>query len=370
MIVIYWVAVFSSLLLILKPIIYKQVITKHDRERARILTLLYGENPISYLSMEYDKQYYFSSKINGFCAFTIIQDVFIISGDILCSKEDGEVFIEEIKDYCEKNFYQLLMINITDRFKEVYEKFGFNTIKYGEDAVFLLSEYNLKGGKVAKIRAAINHASKAGVTIKEYLPLNRRDKNIEKDFNDITSQWLQSKGGYEMQFTVGALGLDDPLDRRYFYAEDPEGNILGFVVFLPYENGYLADVTRRKVNATGGVLEKIIYEAFMVFKEEGRIWGNMGLSPLYNVADTDKKTITQRLFNYIYENLNSVYGFKSLHHSKEKFSPTAFVPRYLVFYPKPFSPKFAYALIRCQIKNNLFNMIFKHIFKIKDKSSK
>lgn len=367
---IYWVSVFASLLLVLKPIIYKQIITKYDREKARNLTLLYGENPISYLAMEYDKQYYFSSKIKGFCAFTIIQDVLVISGDVLCSKNDAEVFIEEIKEYCKKNFYHLLMVNTTDRFKSDYEKYGFASIKYGEDAVFLLSEYNLKGGKAAKVRAAINHATKANITVKEYLPLNKRDKKIENQFNDISYHWLKTKGGYEMQFSVGGIGLDDPLDRRYFYAQEPNGTILGFVVFLPYKNGYLADITRKRENTTGGVLEKTIYEAFMIFKEEGIVWGNMGLSPLYNVADTDKKTMTQRLFNYIYENLNGIYGFKSLHHSKEKFAPTHFIPRYLVFYPKTFSPKLAYALIRCQLKGNLLNMFFKNIFKIKDKDNK
>lgn len=126
--------------------------------------------------------------------------------------------------------------------------------------------------------------------------------------------------------------------------------MLGFVVFLPYLNGYLADVTRRKNDAPQGVLEKIIYEAFMQFKEEGVAWGNMGLSPLYNVADHDKSTMTEKLFNYIYENLNNGYGFKQLHHAKEKYAPTHWIPRYLAYYPYPFSPKFAYALVRCQIK--------------------
>lgn len=361
LITINWVCIVASVLLLLKPLVYDPVITKHDRERVRRLTLLYGQNPVSYLALEHDKKYFFSSRIEGVCAYTIVQDVFIISSDILCHPDDAPVFLHEILDYCQKNTYQILLINITDQLRPLYESLGFAVVKYGEDACFDLANYHLAGGKVAKVRAAINHADKAGIEVKEYRPLTARDEDIERQLHQITAEWLKSKGGYELHFTMGGTGLSDPLDRRYFYACDPNGTILGFVVFLPYSDGYLADVTRRRGNAPQGVLEKIIYEAFMQFKEEGVVWGNMGLSPLYNVADSDKATLTEKLFNYIYENLNNGYGFKQLHLAKKKYAPTHWISRYLAYYPKPFTPKLAYALVRCQIKEGVLNMLIKEM---------
>ena len=184
---------------------------------------------------------------------------------------------------------------------------------------------------------------------------------------DITEEWLKTKGGYEMQFTIGGTGLWEPLDRRYFYACDENGLILGFVVFLPYEDAYLADVTRRRNDAPQGVLEKIIYESFMQLKDEGIHWGNMGLSPLYNIADKDKSTFTEKLFAYIYENMNESYGFQKLHHAKEKYAPTHWIPRYLAFYPKPFSPRLALALVRCQNKTGISKIVLSEVFKKGDK---
>lgn len=361
LIAINWVCIIASALLLLKPLVYDPVITKHDRERVRRLTVMYGQNPVSYLALENDKKYFFGSQVEGVCAYTVVQDVFIISGDIICQSDDALLFLHEILDYCKKNIYQILLINITDQFQKLYETVGLTVVKYGEDACFELADYNLSGGKVAKVRAAINHASKAGIEVKEYSPLATRNEEIEWQLQQITSEWLEHKGGYELHFTMGGTGLSDPLDRRYFYACDMNGVILGFVVFLPYTGGYLADVTRRKNNAPQGVLEKIIYDAFMQFKEEGIIWGNMGLSPLYNVADSDKATLTEKLFNYIYENLNNSYGFKNLHHAKEKYAPTHWIPRYLAYYPRPFSPKLAYALVRCQIKKGVFNMLLEEL---------
>ena len=364
--IINWVCILSFVILLFRPLIYQPAITKYDRVRVRRLALTYGQNPVSYLALESDKRFFFSRKVNGVCAYTLVNDVFIISGDLLCKTEDVKTFLQELLAYCNQNAYQIMLINITDQLRDFYAATGFSIVKYGEEACFDLKNYTLAGGKTAKVRAAINHAIKAGIKVAEYQPQVERNEWIEKQIQQITEQWLRHKGGYEMHFTLGGTGLADPLDRRYFYACNAEGTMLGFVVFLPYLNGYLADVTRRRIDAPQGVLEKIIYDAFMQFKEEGLAWGSLGLSPLYNVADHDKANITEKLFNYIYENLNSSYSFKQLHHAKEKYAPTHWVPRYLAYYPSPFSAKFAYALVRCQIKEGFLQVLLGELRPKKD----
>lgn len=230
-----------------------------------------------------------------------------------------------------------------------------------------MSEYQLSGGKVAKVRAAINHATKAGITVEEYHPKNRRNTDIERQISEISKEWLAGKGGEELGFMLGGTNLDQPLDRRYFYAADSAGRILGYVVFLPYLSGkaYLADVTRRRNDAPQGVLEKIIYEAFLKMKEEGVTWGNMGLSPLYRVAEDEKAGFTEKLFRYVYDNMNQSYDFKALHHAKEKYAPTEWQPRFLAFSPRPFSPALAYAMVRVQVGTGLTKLVFSEITKKK-----
>lgn len=246
-------------------------------------------------------------------------------------------------------------------------------LKYGEDACFNLSEYTLTGGKVAKVRAAVNYANKAGITVKEYKPEVARDLEIEKEIHQISEEWLRNKRTPEMSFMLGGVGLDNPLDRRYFYAINAQEQMLGFVVFLPYLSGlgYLADVTRRRKNAPQGVIEKIIYEAFMVMKGEGVQWGNMGLSPLYNVASGDKTTLNEKFFAYIYDNLNYAYDFKALHHAKAKYAPTHWENRYLAYFPKPFSLQYAYAIVKSQCPQNIPKLVLSQItMEKKDKNKK
>jgi phosphatidylglycerol lysyltransferase len=368
LIAINWICIMSSAILILKPLIYNPIADKYDKDKVRHLVLSFGQNPISYLALENDKKYFFGRNVDGVCAYKVAGNVFVVCGDMICDEKDGFVFLNEILAFCKQNGYEIIFLNITNTFIQLYKMAGFGVLKYGEDACFKLSDYNLAGGRVAKVRAAINHANKAGISVIEYKPLELRDNAVEHQISDISKEWLENKGGDEMGFMLGGTGLANPLDRRYFYAIDTESKILGFVVFLPYNSGkgYMADVTRRRNNAPQGILEKIIYEAFMKMKDEGVVWGNMGLSPLYNVAVGNNAAFPEKLFNYIYENMNKSYNFKALHHAKEKYAPTEWQPRYLSYYPRPFSPTFAYAMVRIQVGKGLAKVVISELGKKKD----
>ncbi|AGK98981.1 phosphatidylglycerol lysyltransferase domain-containing protein [Clostridium pasteurianum] len=353
-----WISILLSFMLMLKPLIYNPIISKRDREKVRRLVMEYGENTLSYLALDNDKRYYFSNVVEGTVAFTIVADVAVCCGDIICSDENAEAFLLEFMSFCRENGLEIVLLNVSEKFLQIYKKTGFGCVKYGEDAMFQLSEYNLKGGRVAKVRAAINHANRYGITIEEYEPLKHKDVNIEDEINEITKLWKENKHG-EMSFMLGGTELDNPMDRRYFFARDAEGKMLGFVVFIPFEGGkgYLADVTRRLPDAPQGVIEKVIYEAFMVMKSEGVEWGSMGLAPLANVRENDKNAITGILFEFIYENLNNIYSFKTLHHSKEKYAPTQWQSRYMVYHPKIFTPKIAYAIVKAQNPKGIYGLI-------------
>ena len=62
-----------------------------------------------------------------------------------------------------------------------------------------------------------------------------------------------------LQFTMGTVGLENPMDKRYFYALNSDGKMVAFIVFVPFlgKNGYMADVTRHGKDAPGGVMETV-----------------------------------------------------------------------------------------------------------------
>ncbi len=85
---------------------------------------------------------------------------------------------------------------------------------------------------VKRRQDAYEHQSceKAGIDVYEYKILEKRNAALEVEFNRITDEWLEGKKSSMLKFTMGTLGLDDPMDRRYFYAVDESGSMVAYIV--------------------------------------------------------------------------------------------------------------------------------------------
>ena len=309
-------------------------------EKIRSLVLKFGFNPMSYLALEKDKLYFFSKQVEGVCAYTIVGNVMTVCGDIICDKSSANKFMLELTQFADENALDLLLMNITDDYINIYKEFGFGFLKCGEDANFNLDEYTLKGGAIAKVRAAINHAIKDGIYVKEIDMTKEESRTAIEQMEQISKKWLSAKESPELIFMLGKDNFATPYD-----------------VFNPYLKGFISEITRRDPNAKAGVIEMIIYEAFMKFKEEGYTECTMGLSPLYNVNSADNPSVNEKVFTFLYDHMTQLYDFKALHHAKEKFAPTSWESRFYAFRPKSFSISFASAIIRSQMPYNILELI-------------
>jgi len=367
-----WACVVASVVLILHSAIISKMKTDEEKAQARELVLKYGQNSASYLVLEDDKTLFLGKEVPGVIAYGVVGNVVTVCGDPVCDPEHFVQFLSEFRSFCLSCSYQCVFIGTTDAFLKQYEMMGYSHIKAGEEARFSLGDYGLAGGKMQKMRALINHANKE-VTTHEYNPHKGKCEQIEKEINEVSEAWLEGKKSGQLGFSVGGVNLDDPMDRRYFYARNAEGKIVAFNVFLPFNNfdGYLADVTRRIPHAPGGVTEKLIYDGFMTFKDEGAHWGSMGLASLANVREEDgKDDLSVKFLEFVYEKCNGFYGFKDLHHAKEKYNPTQWSPGYFVFSTKTITPEIAYAVVAIQNNGGIKDFLLSNVKKQFSKDSK
>ncbi|WP_248482909.1 bifunctional lysylphosphatidylglycerol flippase/synthetase MprF [Tepidibacter aestuarii] len=342
----------------------EQIVSSEDRTKVRRYLKKYGYNSISYLALEKDKKYFFSKNIDGAVIYVISSGVAVCSGDPICDEDDAVQLLSEFISYCKEKEFRICFCQISGKFINEFNKLGFGFIKYGEEAMFDLETYTTCGKKAAKIRQAINNANRLGVEIFEYKPLENKDTTIEKEILEVSNEWLSFKKSGELSFMLGSISLDNPMDRRYFIAVDSDKKILGFVVFVPFlgGKGYYADVTRRRADAPIGVMEKIMINAFNEMKNEGVKWGSLGVAPLANVReDKEKIQISLFIMEFIYKNINNFYGFKSLHQYKKKYGPTRWESRFLAYYPKIFTPKIAYSIIKVKNPNGFKDLIINQI---------
>lgn len=352
-----WICILLAALFVIRPFLVKKKTTEKDLEHARKLVLAYGQNPGSYLTLEDDKTLFFGSKADGVVPYGIVGDTMIINGDPICADKDFPVLLQELYEFCQSLALHMFFLSTTEKYLEYYRNYNFSIIKCGEEPRFDLQEYNIAGKKGQKMRANINHATKAGLEVHEYKVLEQRDPQLEREFDRITSEWLSGKNSGELVFTLGGVGLDHPMDKRYFYALDSDGIMQGFIVFTPFKGGYMADVTRRSTQAPNGIMQKIMYEAFQVFKSEGYQYGSMGLAPLVNVVEEGKEAKpAEMLLEYVYENLNNVYGFKNLYRAKEAYSPNSWEPGYFIW-SRPLTPQMIYAVVAIQNPQGILDYV-------------
>lgn len=361
LILVSWVCLIIAAFLILKPLIYNPIVSSIERKHTYDLVNRFGQNPMAYMALMTDKHYFFGEMVDGVIAYVLVNNIMVVCGDMICAKENAVTFLSEIRRFAYKNNWKMLFVDITEDLTQAYQDHDFGLIKIGEDACIRLSEFTLAGKARAKVRANINHAKKGGLIVKEYQPTKKREPAIERQINEISREWFKKKGA-ELGFMLGGLALENPMGRRYFYSENADGQMQAFIIFVPYDSGrgYMADVTRRRDGAPNGAMEIIFAESFMKMASEGVIWGNIGLCPLANM-DKDDKSITTQLFQFIYENLNGVYGFKGLYQAKKKWAPTDWQPRYIAISPKTFGPNFAYAMIKAQNPKGINKLILEKL---------
>ncbi|WP_432628975.1 bifunctional lysylphosphatidylglycerol flippase/synthetase MprF [Brotaphodocola sp.] len=352
-----WGCMLASVLYAVRPWL-EAPSDSRDIQHARTLLHLYGKNPCSYLTLEEDKTLYFGKNVDGVIPYGTVDDTVIVNGDPICADENFGTLLAEFREFCQKSAYKLFFLGLTDDYLEEYKKQGFGIVKAGEEARFKLSDYEISGKKGAKMRMNINHATKAGITIKEYRISEQRDPEIEAGLTRVSDEWLSEKKSGLLTFTMGTVGLENPMDRRYFYAQTEAGKIVAFVVFVPFMagNGYMADVTRHGNDAPGGVMETIIYQAFQAFKEEGIEYGSLGVAPLTGLDEKSANPI-EKLLRFVYDNLNACYGFRDLYRAKEKYSPTEWVPSYYAYLPKVPTPDMFYAVVKIQNPQGIMDYV-------------
>ncbi len=69
-------------------------------------------------------------------------------------------------------------------------------------------------------------------------------------------------------------------------------------------------------------MELLFHDEMAVLKKEGAVEASFGIAPLFNTEDEPHPAAFEKEEHYVFENMNYIYGFKSLYEAKNKFNPT------------------------------------------------
>ncbi len=309
-------------------------VRQKDRDRAEQMVRSLGMDPLQLLSLDNpDNQYFFGPDECGVIFYTLAGKRALSLGDPVCRQEDLDRLIRAYIDFCNRREYRCVFNSVEQTIADALKSIGFLVAKYGEEGILILSEYDLSGGKKGALRRNVAKLDKWGCTCEEYDPEQQRDPDLEQEIGELQKAWHEDKK-LSLTYSVGDLHFDHPCGRRYFVTRDKEGDLLTVVSFLPYrqKKGWCIDVMYRKPDGLTGAMEHTIISAAWKLKEEGAEEVSLNIAPLAGIdSSSPDANREEKLMHAAFDSLDYGYDFKGLYRFKEKFAPSEWKPRFLVY---------------------------------------
>jgi lysylphosphatidylglycerol synthetase-like protein (DUF2156 family) len=251
------------------------------------------------------------------------------------------------------------LFSVTGEVREWARLDGWRTVEVAVEAVIDLPDLQFKGKAWQDVRSALNRATKEGVTF-ELGVLHDMPANRLAQVRTISEQWVGDKGLPEMGFTLG--GVDEALDPavRVGLAVDGQGTVHGVTSWLPSYGpgatirGWTLDVMRRLPHGFRPVMEFLIASSCVAFREEGALLVSLSGAPLAGDPSTNPNAnAVDALLGWLGEQLEPLYGFRSLDRFKSKFFPRH-EPLYLAYPDEAALPRIGLALTRAYLPDASF----------------
>ena len=184
---------------------------------------------------------------------------------------------------------------------EPYRRLGYYTLRIADDPGVDLAEFSLDGPRMSSLRHSINSARRSGLRVVPW------SNALEPEVTRVSEDWLRTKRGGEMGFTLGRFDLVDPESVDCRAAVDSRGNVVGFTTWRRYQNGRgrVLDIMRRSRGAPNPTMDLLIGESLLEFAAAGVRHASLGPVPLSHGPLGER-----------------VYPTVSLRRYKEKFAPT------------------------------------------------
>ncbi len=332
---------------------------EEDQKRAcaRRLFAEHGGNPVGYFAAVGDKALWADSQGRGVVAYRVIGATALVVGDPLATPDDLPSVLDGFLNDCRAHgwtpaFYQAVPATLP-----LYRARGFSSFAIGREAIVDLPAFTLTGKRIANVRHSVTHAERAGLHVRLY-GADELDVSIRAALADISREWLSSKGGGEMSFTMGQLGPDGAPTpgARVAIAYDADNRPQAFITLVPSGggHGWTLDLMRRRHAAESGTMDLLIARTAEALRDEGYATLSLSLAPLACGTDDDEDApaLARRARAILYEKMDGAYNYRSLYAYKKKFN-VSWETRYLVYAGTAALPSALYATARAHLPSRL-----------------
>jgi phosphatidylglycerol lysyltransferase len=341
----------GGLLLILRPVLIQRMARaehreKH-REKARKIIAQYGGDSLDAYALLQDKSYFFTANGRVVVPYVLSSNLAIVLADPVGPPKERPSAIVEFTFFCRRQDWEPVFYEVTEELSVYYEQAGFAVFKIGEEARLDPDDFHLKGRDFQNLRTARNMAHKSNLEFRWYDSKQGIDEGLERQLARISRQWLEGKHAREMTFDMGAFSVEDIRRHGAAVALDPSGNALAFATWRPFAEGKgrCLDLMR-SLHKARNVMDFVLVESILRFYQLGIKDISLGCAPLANAnVEPTPMQAEDKAVLFLYQNLNRIYGYKSLFEFKRKYRPK-WRGRYIAYHRGVHLPLIGLALVR------------------------
>jgi lysylphosphatidylglycerol synthetase-like protein (DUF2156 family) len=260
-------------------------------DRRLSLVRQYGTFTLAYTAAFDEGLEYFGSD-DGFLAYKLVGGTALVLADPVSPPENREAliraFVQAKSDVC--------FCQVSHPTAKLLAGMGLKVNKMGTDTRIQLTNY-----KRRILRRAFKRVADHGYVIRECAAASIGINEIKA----VSERWRQTRTykGREVCFLNRSILLDDEVDVRKFYAFDRDGNLVALSFYDPiYQDGrvvgYSTSFKRRIPEADPLTCSAILQSAIDTFRQEGRKWLHLGLSPMADIDDKEFKHSAFISFNF------------------------------------------------------------------------
>jgi lysylphosphatidylglycerol synthetase-like protein (DUF2156 family) len=348
-----------GLFLTLRPVLLRRRVRVGDRETVRLLIDRYGDDSFDSYALLPDKSYFFSANHYIVIPYAVTGNFAVALADPIGHPAFLPAAIAEFTLFCREQDWEPVFYAVTRERISHYEQAGFSVFKIGEEARLEADGFHLTGNDFQNLRTACNKARKTGLRFRWYHPSQGPDEVLERQLESISAQWLETKKDQEMLFDMGSFSLETIRSDGAAVAIDSGGKALAFATWRPFAqgNGRSLDLMRTLPGARN-IMDFILVESIALFRAQGISDIDLGLAPLANTASDDSRLLAEeKAVKFLFENLNRIYGYKSLFEFKRKYRPQ-WRGRYVAYRRGVHLPLVGLALVRVHAPQGLWKLIF------------
>ena len=288
-------------------------------------------------------------------AYRLENNIAIVLSDPVGSPDAVATSLGGFTEMCDRRGWRPVFYSVTESFRALAAQHGYQAIVVGEDTVIDLPDLAFTGKSWQSVRTAVNQAGKLGISMRP-IRYAEATAGMRVQLQAIAASWSDDKSLPPLGFTLGTLAEASDPEVIMHVAVDAEGTVHGMTSWMPVYgqgtvDGWTLDIMQRGLfeDTMRGVVEFLIAESAMAFKQEGYRFISLSASPLSR--GEGQTGPIEALLDMVAKRLEPLYGFQSLHSFKAKFKPR-FEPMYLCYRDEAQLPAISIAIIKAYLPDN------------------